>query len=186
MLHSTLFDIPRVFSASLCPPNSFSTCSLHYFFSLYSDKPFWVNEQGSRVDAAYHTVCKGAATAKILLKRFFRVACHTLLWAAVWLISTCQTVPVYICILFCQKFLQFEVLTKSFFCTPLEMHLQHFPDANQILLTLSRLESISQSVSQSRQSGSHFVCQVAAANVATFIKVIELSGRGRGVEEVFP
>lgn len=186
MLHSTLFDIPRVFSASLCPPNSLLSCSLHYFFSLHSDKPFWVNEQGSRVDAAYHTVCKGAGTAKILLKRFFRVACHTLLWAAVWLISTCQTVPVYICILFCQKFLQFEVLTKSFFCTPLEMHLQHFPDANQILLTLSRLESISQSVSQSRQTGSHFVCQVAAANVATFIKVIELSGRGRGMEVVFP
>lgn len=77
------------------------------------------------------------------------------------------------------------MLTKSFFCTPLEMHLQHFPDANQILLTLSRLESISQSVSQSRQSGSHFVCQVAAANVATFIKVIELN-EGKGVRRSIP
>lgn len=41
--------------------------------------------------------------------------------------------------------------------------------------TLSRVR-VNQSVSQSvRQSGSHFVSQVAAANVATFIKVIELS-----------
>lgn len=80
------------------------------------------------------------------------------------MISTCQTVPtvadfptlrlsplpLYICI-FCQIFLQFEVLTKSFFCTPLEMHLQHFSDANQILLTLGRIvnQSVGQAVRQS-------------------------------------
>lgn len=43
----------------------------------------------------------------------------------------------------------------------------------------------SQSVSQSVSRGSHYVCQVAAANVATFIKVIELS-EGKGDRRSIP
>lgn len=68
----------------------------------------------------------------------------------------------------CQHFcVQFEVLTKSF-VPRCKMHFRTF-DANQILSTISQAvpQSLSHSVSESVKK--------AAANVATFIKVIELS-----------